>query len=187
MQSGVDHLGHWTLTALLPALPRTAGTRTVTMTSTAHHRAAPSTRPTPTLRTATARGAPTARPSSPTTTSDWDFSARSPIQTPPRSPIPTIAGADRGQAACSYIVTLGVNATHLPPTACGTRGQLVASNGLVGCPWPWMVLRSCCRRRGQRTAIRCVTGGQYRSPSARLFRDAGACRCGPAARWPGRR
>ncbi len=38
MQFGVDHLGHWTLTAqLLPALARTAGARIVTVTSTAHH------------------------------------------------------------------------------------------------------------------------------------------------------
>ena len=37
-QFGVDHLGHWTLTALLlPALLRTAGARIVTVTSTAHH------------------------------------------------------------------------------------------------------------------------------------------------------
>jgi NAD(P)-dependent dehydrogenase (short-subunit alcohol dehydrogenase family) len=38
MQFGVDHLGHWTLTALLlPALLRTEGARIVTVTSTAHH------------------------------------------------------------------------------------------------------------------------------------------------------
>ena len=38
MQFGVDHLGHWTLTALLmPALLRGAGARIVTVTSTAHH------------------------------------------------------------------------------------------------------------------------------------------------------
>jgi NAD(P)-dependent dehydrogenase (short-subunit alcohol dehydrogenase family) len=38
MQFGVDHLGHWSLTALLlPALLRTAGARVVTVTSTAHH------------------------------------------------------------------------------------------------------------------------------------------------------
>jgi NAD(P)-dependent dehydrogenase (short-subunit alcohol dehydrogenase family) len=38
MQFGVDHLGHWTLTALmLPALARTADARIVTVTSTAHH------------------------------------------------------------------------------------------------------------------------------------------------------
>ncbi|MEY9835679.1 oxidoreductase [Streptacidiphilus sp. EB103A] len=38
MQFGVDHLGHWTLTALLlPALLRTSGSRIVTVTSTAHH------------------------------------------------------------------------------------------------------------------------------------------------------
>jgi NAD(P)-dependent dehydrogenase (short-subunit alcohol dehydrogenase family) len=38
MQFGVDHLGHWTLTALLmPALARTSGARIVTTTSTAHH------------------------------------------------------------------------------------------------------------------------------------------------------
>jgi NAD(P)-dependent dehydrogenase (short-subunit alcohol dehydrogenase family) len=38
MQFGVDHLGHWTLTALLlPALLRTPGARVVTVTSTAHH------------------------------------------------------------------------------------------------------------------------------------------------------
>ena len=38
MQFGVDHLGHWTLTALLlPALARTSGARIVTVTSTAHH------------------------------------------------------------------------------------------------------------------------------------------------------
>jgi NAD(P)-dependent dehydrogenase (short-subunit alcohol dehydrogenase family) len=38
MQFGVDHLGHWTLTALLlPALARTPGGRIVTVTSTAHH------------------------------------------------------------------------------------------------------------------------------------------------------
>jgi len=38
MQFGVDHLGHWTLTALLlPALLRTPGSRVVTVTSTAHH------------------------------------------------------------------------------------------------------------------------------------------------------
>jgi NAD(P)-dependent dehydrogenase (short-subunit alcohol dehydrogenase family) len=38
MQFGVDHLGHWTLTALLlPALLRTPGSRIVTVTSSAHH------------------------------------------------------------------------------------------------------------------------------------------------------
>jgi len=38
MQFGVDHLGHWTLTALLlPALLRASGSRVVTVTSTAHH------------------------------------------------------------------------------------------------------------------------------------------------------
>jgi NAD(P)-dependent dehydrogenase (short-subunit alcohol dehydrogenase family) len=38
MQFGVDHLGHWSLTALLlPALLRTRGARIVTVTSTAHH------------------------------------------------------------------------------------------------------------------------------------------------------
>ncbi|WP_034262706.1 oxidoreductase [Actinospica robiniae] len=38
MQFGVDHLGHWTLTALLlPMLLRTPGSRVVTVTSTAHH------------------------------------------------------------------------------------------------------------------------------------------------------
>lgn len=38
MQFGVDHLGHWTLTALLlPALLRTPRSRIVTVTSTAHH------------------------------------------------------------------------------------------------------------------------------------------------------
>lgn len=38
MQFGVDHLGHWTLTALLlRALVSTPGARIVTVTSTAHH------------------------------------------------------------------------------------------------------------------------------------------------------
>jgi NAD(P)-dependent dehydrogenase (short-subunit alcohol dehydrogenase family) len=38
MQFGVDHLGHWTLTAvLLPALLRSSHARIVTVTSTAHH------------------------------------------------------------------------------------------------------------------------------------------------------
>ena len=38
MQFGVDHLGHWSLTALLlPALLDTPGSRIVTVTSTAHH------------------------------------------------------------------------------------------------------------------------------------------------------
>jgi NAD(P)-dependent dehydrogenase (short-subunit alcohol dehydrogenase family) len=38
MQFGVDHLGHWSLTALLlPALLRTPASRVVTVTSTAHH------------------------------------------------------------------------------------------------------------------------------------------------------
>jgi NAD(P)-dependent dehydrogenase (short-subunit alcohol dehydrogenase family) len=38
MQFGVDHLGHWSLTALLlPALLRARGSRIVTVTSTAHH------------------------------------------------------------------------------------------------------------------------------------------------------
>jgi NAD(P)-dependent dehydrogenase (short-subunit alcohol dehydrogenase family) len=38
MQFGVDHLGHWSLTALLlPALLRAGGARIVTVTSTAHH------------------------------------------------------------------------------------------------------------------------------------------------------
>src|SRR3954465_3019035 len=38
MQFGVDHLGHWSLTALLmPALLRSGGARVVTVTSTAHH------------------------------------------------------------------------------------------------------------------------------------------------------
>jgi NAD(P)-dependent dehydrogenase (short-subunit alcohol dehydrogenase family) len=42
MQLGVDHLGHWTLTALLlPALLRTPGGRIVTVTSTAHHMGRP--------------------------------------------------------------------------------------------------------------------------------------------------
>lgn len=42
MQFGVDHLGHWTLTALLlPALLRTPGSRIVTVTSTAHHMGRP--------------------------------------------------------------------------------------------------------------------------------------------------
>ncbi|MFL5891770.1 MAG: oxidoreductase [Solirubrobacterales bacterium] len=38
MQLGVDHLGHWALTALLmPALLRASAARIVTVTSTAHH------------------------------------------------------------------------------------------------------------------------------------------------------
>lgn len=38
MQFGVNHLGHWALTArLLPTLLRTEGARVVTVTSTAHH------------------------------------------------------------------------------------------------------------------------------------------------------
>jgi NAD(P)-dependent dehydrogenase (short-subunit alcohol dehydrogenase family) len=38
MQFGVDHLGHWSLTALLlPALVRAPGARIVTVTSTAHY------------------------------------------------------------------------------------------------------------------------------------------------------
>jgi NAD(P)-dependent dehydrogenase (short-subunit alcohol dehydrogenase family) len=38
MQFGVDHLGHWSLTALLlPALLRAGSARIVTVTSTAHH------------------------------------------------------------------------------------------------------------------------------------------------------
>jgi len=38
MQFGVDHLGHWTLTAMLmPALLRSPDARIVTVTSTAHH------------------------------------------------------------------------------------------------------------------------------------------------------
>ncbi|WP_405060590.1 oxidoreductase [Kribbella sp. NBC_01505] len=38
MQFGVDHLGHWTLTALLlPAMLSQPGSRVVTVTSTAHH------------------------------------------------------------------------------------------------------------------------------------------------------
>jgi len=38
MQFGVDHLGHWTLTALLmPALLRADAARIVTVTSSAHH------------------------------------------------------------------------------------------------------------------------------------------------------
>ena len=38
MQFGVDHLGHWSLTALLmPALLRASAARIVTVTSTAHH------------------------------------------------------------------------------------------------------------------------------------------------------
>ena len=42
MQFGVDHLGHWTLTALLlPVLVRTAGSRIVTVTSAAHHMGRP--------------------------------------------------------------------------------------------------------------------------------------------------
>ncbi|MEY9934575.1 NAD(P)-dependent dehydrogenase (short-subunit alcohol dehydrogenase family) [Catenulispora sp. GP43] len=42
MQFAVDHLGHWTLTALLlPALLRTPGSRVVTVTSTAHHQGRP--------------------------------------------------------------------------------------------------------------------------------------------------
>ncbi|MFC0430993.1 oxidoreductase [Kutzneria buriramensis] len=42
MQFGVDHLGHWTLTALLlPALLRTPGSRIVTVTSTARNTGRP--------------------------------------------------------------------------------------------------------------------------------------------------
>jgi NAD(P)-dependent dehydrogenase (short-subunit alcohol dehydrogenase family) len=42
MQLGVNHLGHWTLTALLlPALLRAAAARIVTVTSTAHHMGRP--------------------------------------------------------------------------------------------------------------------------------------------------
>jgi len=42
MQFGVDHLGHWTLTALLlPALLRSPSARIVTVTSTAHHMGRP--------------------------------------------------------------------------------------------------------------------------------------------------
>jgi NAD(P)-dependent dehydrogenase (short-subunit alcohol dehydrogenase family) len=42
MQFGVDHLGHWSLTALLlPALLRAPGARIVTVTSTAHHMGRP--------------------------------------------------------------------------------------------------------------------------------------------------
>jgi NAD(P)-dependent dehydrogenase (short-subunit alcohol dehydrogenase family) len=38
MQFGVNHLGHWVLTAgLLPAIVRSPGARVVTVTSTAHH------------------------------------------------------------------------------------------------------------------------------------------------------
>jgi len=38
MQFGVNHLGHWVLTAgLLPAIARTPGARIVSVTSTAHH------------------------------------------------------------------------------------------------------------------------------------------------------
>jgi NAD(P)-dependent dehydrogenase (short-subunit alcohol dehydrogenase family) len=37
MQFGVDHLGHWTLTALLMPALRSADGRIVTVTSTAHH------------------------------------------------------------------------------------------------------------------------------------------------------
>jgi NAD(P)-dependent dehydrogenase (short-subunit alcohol dehydrogenase family) len=42
MQFGVNHLGHWTLTALLlPALQRADAARIVTVTSTAHHMGRP--------------------------------------------------------------------------------------------------------------------------------------------------
>ncbi len=42
MQFGVDHLGHWTLTALLlPAMAHTQNARIVTVTSTAHHMGRP--------------------------------------------------------------------------------------------------------------------------------------------------
>ena len=70
MQLGVDHLGHWSLTALLlPALLRTPGARIVTVTRTAHHMGRASTRRTRTFTAATGHGAPTARPSSRISTS----------------------------------------------------------------------------------------------------------------------
>ena len=71
MQFGVNHLGHWALTALLlPALLRApaahASSRSPAPRTTW---AAPSTRPTRTSTAATARGARTASRSSPTSTS----------------------------------------------------------------------------------------------------------------------
>src|SRR4051794_17475697 len=85
MQFGVDHLGHYALTAqLLPNVLAAPGARVVTVTSTAHHLGARSTPRTRTCAATTAPGSPTSRPSSPTSTSGWGSSNASRARAPAR-------------------------------------------------------------------------------------------------------
>jgi NAD(P)-dependent dehydrogenase (short-subunit alcohol dehydrogenase family) len=78
VQFGVNHLGHWALTAhLLPALLRAPAARVVTVTSTARHRAGRLDPRTSTSSGATGRGRPTRVRRWPTCTSDWGCSSGS--------------------------------------------------------------------------------------------------------------
>ncbi len=69
MQFGVNHLGHWALTAhLMPALLRANAARIVSVTSTAHHLGRAVDPANPNLRGRYRPWRPTANRSSPTTT-----------------------------------------------------------------------------------------------------------------------
>ena len=78
MQFGVNHLGHWALTAqLMPALLRADGARVVSVTSTARQIGRAVDPRTPTFTGAIARGVRTANRSAPTFTSRSGCSASS--------------------------------------------------------------------------------------------------------------